>query len=333
MKNDTVTALAASMGLSKATVSRTLNHCGGVDTETRERILAAVNTNEKHECAIYSILPDTPGYFWQEMRHGLSDGEDKRYPMKCNVYSRLRDNFSVHAYLRESSCAHVLLIAASLTPTIRDMLTSFATERFVLLLSEDDGIITNGFYIGSDAESDGYAMAEVYKRRLRDYIPFLLTISAGENRNVDQRTSGFLRCLSESGLPAPYRVEIPSEFFTQSKTFHARMASLLTQVLSSRNLPNDKPFAFYTTFGCINLPLAIEKVRFSDGRRLSASYTILGHDVPLVNGTLPNGVFAACNQDVYAEGLRAMEAANHYLIYREYPEQKRIYIPSIITER
>ena len=97
MKNDTLSSIAASMGVSKATVSRALNHCGGVDSETRERILAAVGETTVPECAIYSLLPDTPGFFWQEMRRGLGDHADARYPMKCSVYTRLRDEFSVRS--------------------------------------------------------------------------------------------------------------------------------------------------------------------------------------------------------------------------------------------
>ena len=195
MKNDTVTALAASMGVSKATVSRALNHCGGVDSETRERILAAIGETTVPECAIYSLLPDTPGFFWQEMRRGLGDHEDMRHPMKCSVYTRLRDDYSVLAYLRESVRARVLLVAASVTPAIREALTALLPGRLVLLLSEDDGILTNGFYLGSDAEADGYAMGEVYVRRLRDHVPYLLTLTPGVNRNVDLRAQGFSRYL------------------------------------------------------------------------------------------------------------------------------------------
>ena len=332
MKNDTVTALAASMGVSKATVSRALNHCGGVDSETRERILAAAGVTEVPDCAIYSLLPDTPGFFWQEMRRGLGEHEDPLYPMKCSVYTRLRDDYAVCAYLRESVRARVLLVSASVTPPIRDILTALLPGRFVLLLSEDDGVLTNGFYLGCDAAADGWAMGEVYVRRLREHVPYLLTLSPGVNRNVDLRAAGFSRYLAEAGLPAPCRLEIPSAFLTPVKTFPARMASLLTEYFTTNDFAN-KPCALYTAFGYAHLPLAVEKVRCPDGKRLSARCAVLCHDVPLVDGTLPDGVFAACNQDVYTEGTLAMEAAHHYLRCSQYPAQKRIYVPSAIVER
>ncbi len=333
MKNDTVTAIAASMGVSKATVSRALNHCSGVDSATRERILTAAGDTAVPDCAIYSLLPDTPGFFWQEMRRGLGDQETALYPMKCSVYTRLRDDFAVCAYLRESVRARVLIISASITPSVRDILTSLLPGRLVLLLSEDDGILTNGFYLGSDAAADGYAMGEVYARRLREHMPYLLTLPQGVNRNIDLRAAGFSHCLAEAGLPVPRRVEIPPAFLTPSKTFPARMASLLTKTLSDQELPADKPCALYTTFGYAHLPLAVEKVRYPDGKRFSARCTLLCHDAPLVDGKPPDGVFAVCNQDVYAEGKQAMEAAHRYLTYSQYPAQKRIYVPTTIIER
>ena len=364
MKNDTLSSIAASMGVSKATVSRALNHCGGVDSETRERILAAVGETTVPECAIYSLLPDTPGFFWQEMRRGLGDHADARYPMKCNVYTRLRDDFSVLSYLRESVRARVLLVAASVTPAIRETLTALLPGRLVLLLSEDDGILTNGFYLGSNAEADGYAMAEVYVRRLRDHVPYLLTLTPGVNQNVDLRAAGFSRYLRETGLPPPHRVEFPESFLTPAKTFPARMASLLTDSLSHTSDRSGEaggpfaevrfpvpsfpanpfsedssattaahPYALYAAFGYAHLPGAIEKVRLWDQTRLRDHCALLCHDVPLVDGKLPDGVFAACNQDVYAEGKRAMEIAHHYLTHSQYPAQKRIYIPTTIVER
>ena len=334
MKNDTVTTLAASMGVSKATVSRALNHCGGVDSETRERILAAAGDTQVPDCAIYSLLPDTPGFFWQEMRRGLGEHEDPLYPMKCSVYTRLRDDYAVCAYLRESVRARVLLVSASVTPPIRDILTSLLPGRFVLLLSEDDGVLTNGFYIGSDAAADGYAMGVVYVRRLRNHVPYLLTLSPGVNRNVDLRAAGFSRYLAEAGLPLPRRVEIPSAFLTPAKTFPARMASLLTEYFTvNANASDDRPCVLYTAFGYAHLPLAVEKVRYPDGKRLSARCVVLCHDVPLIDGKLPDGVFAACNQDVYTEGTLAMEAAHQYLRCSQYPPQKRIYVPSTIVEQ
>ena len=328
MKNDSAKAIAASMGVSKATVSRALNHCGGVDSATRERILAAAAETEVPECAIYSILPDTPGFFWQEIRRGLVDFEDEHYPMKCNVYTRLRDDFSVLAYLRESERAQVLIIAASVTPAVREVLTALLPGRFVLLFSEDDAIFTNGFYLGSNAEADGRAMAEFYASRMRDYVPYLLTFTPGRNRNVDLRADGFEGYLSEAGLSVPKRIEIPPEFLVPSKTFPARMAYLLTQFVTTSD--NGKPCTIYSTFGGGNLSLAVDKVRDAEGKKLSSRCVLLCHDVPLVNGALPDGVFAACNQNTYLQGKLAMEAAHNYLKFSQYPPQKRIYVPSDI---
>lgn len=80
-----------------------------------------------------------------------------------------------------------------------------------------------------------------------------------------------------------------------------------------------RPYALYAAFGYAHLPCAVEKVRLSDHTRLRDHCALLCHDVPLVNGKLPDGVFAACNQDVYAEGRQAMEIAHHYPDLQSFP--------------
>ena len=142
-------------------------------------------------------------------------------------------------------------------------------------------------------------------------------------------------------MPPPQRIELTDTFLTPAKTFPSRMASVLSGTLHSpRNPPCERiaacgvrPYALYAAFGYAHLPCAVEKVRLSDHTRLRDHCALLCHDVPLVNGKLPDGVFAACNQDVYAEGRQAMEIAHHYLTYSQFPAQKRIYIPSTILER
>ena len=66
MKKRDLSDLAQKTNVSKATISRALNHCPGVDHETRRRVLEAAGplSPSSSEDDMVMILPDTPRYFW-----------------------------------------------------------------------------------------------------------------------------------------------------------------------------------------------------------------------------------------------------------------------------
>ena len=82
---------------SKATVSRALNHCPGVDPQTRVRIQEAARTAgyqraEKSPAQIGLILPTNPAYFWDEMRRGVeSVFAANGQPCRAALYPSLHD--------------------------------------------------------------------------------------------------------------------------------------------------------------------------------------------------------------------------------------------------
>ena len=61
MKKHDLTDLVQKTKTSKATISRALNHCPGVDPQTRRRILEAAGPQSSSSDAdLVMILPDTP---------------------------------------------------------------------------------------------------------------------------------------------------------------------------------------------------------------------------------------------------------------------------------
>ena len=80
---------------SKATVSRALNHCPGVDSCTRARIQEAARTAgyqmpEKRPAQVGLILPTLPSYFWDEMRWGVGTVlAESGQPCRTALYSSL----------------------------------------------------------------------------------------------------------------------------------------------------------------------------------------------------------------------------------------------------
>ena len=165
------TRLADELGISRATVSKTIRHCSGVDSRMRLKILRAARDADllspQGFCDIYCILPDTPNFFWGEMRRGISDAIHALpdpLQIKFNVISSLHDTEVIELYLDEAAAMHakVLVLAIAATDAIRARLTEYASQSgtMVLLLSEYHSIVNSFTLVGLSLGS--LAVASVY---------------------------------------------------------------------------------------------------------------------------------------------------------------------------
>ena len=83
----------------KATLSRAIRHCSGVDSETRRQILASLSASSvgsNEICDVYVILPDVPQYFWKSAYHGICQMKSQ-LRIKHNIYTSL---YQAHRYLK-----------------------------------------------------------------------------------------------------------------------------------------------------------------------------------------------------------------------------------------
>ena len=325
MKDYRLTQLAQELGVSKSTVSKVLNHCGGVDTELRRRILrsakAFAEDSTADTCTVYGILPDTPSFFWREMRRGLADGvKNEPHTCKCNIYSELHDEETVLSYLAEAERMNVqvIIIAASVTPAIHEKLTALRPGRLILLLSEYYAL-ANAFYVGSDAYRDGQEMGRLFAASLRGGKPLL--VSHTENYNVRERIRGFRDVLAAEA-PSLYEnitmLELDVEIFSARKLMPSHFAAQLSRRVSS---VREDVVGLYFPMGFLQLPLAVKKVK------TEKTIYCFGLDC-LSEGERDSGVYIDCGQDVYLQGLTAMQAAVRFATCGEYPPQKRILVPS-----
>lgn len=320
MKNEGVAALAAALGVSKATVSRALGHKSGVDSATREKILAAAGMRERPACEIYALLPDTPSYFWRSMRDALERAaESGKHTLSCNVYTKLDDYSSVCRYLAEAEEAEVVIAAASMTSETEKSLREISRDKHIIHLSEDEG--GSGIYVGSDPDCDGRALAGLYlgDERLSALPLLVLTTSGHANRNVDARCAAFLDEVRSHGRKEYGVITLESEYMKSAKTLPSRAASFLKSVAGEIG----GSFVLYSALGYARLPLAIEKARLSD------KTVLICHDAPLTDeGALAPGVYASACQDVSGQAEAAYEAARACLEGEETAE--RIYVQSRI---
>ncbi len=340
-KQSSLSQLAKTLGVSRATASKAIRHCSGVDTETRERILRAARSEGalRHggTCGIYCIFPDTPSFFWKSLRHGIIDGIAKTAltedggacSVKCNVYTHLRDETSVLDYLEEARemDARCIVIAAAMTPAIRAALASLckSAERLILLLSEY-GDVPNAFYVGGDAAKDGAGMA---RRLLSDFqnaasVPDAVWIlSVSGNDNVTLRQKGFCET-----LPPPYAerihvIDMDAARLSDPKNQPSYLAAQLSQAFSRQPFGNA---ALYVPLGLPGLPLALEK-RGLPTVRCYCHDPLPDADHEKQTAAKPAAV---CVQDIYMQGVTAIRLAAEYLEKQQYPCEKRITVPSSI---
>ncbi len=353
MKQEHITHISKQLGISKSTVSKALRHCSGVDSDSRQRILSAAKqycSAADSSCAIYSILPDTPSFFWKTMLRGLADGtkdhdripagaEDADLFMKCNVYTHMRDEETVLLYLEEAAArnAKVLLIACAMTSKVTKALSDLRAGRLILFLSEYYPL-TNAFYVGCDAYRDGAEMGkqllsmwnakhpmETGQSAAAENSPLCFYLSFSENPNIDSRLRGFLHTLrTERPAVMQHLCELPldPQAMRSPKTLPAYLASRLTK--TAEMYSDTRPIFLYAPMGLPQLPLAVQKARLQSrtiGFFHDCGYTAAAGDAPFP--------ILLCEQDVYAQGLTAARAAMRYIeTGGEHPETKSIYVPS-----
>ena len=327
MNDKTIESIAKKLNVSKSMVSKVLRHCGGVDSDTRQRILTEAHgiiQRDYGECAIYFILPDIPQYFWKPVRKGIADATDPLdIPVKCNVYTKASDEATVLRYLDEAERlnARAIILAAHITPAIHQKLEKMLEGRLIILLSEYHEL-ANTFYIGSDAYSEGYTMGKHYVSHYADR-KFIMFTRPG-NYNIEKRVEGFRQAVNEvipDLMDKALCIKLDDKIFKDFKLLPSKLAPLLVDAAKA----HDK-ICIYSPMGLPQFPLAIIKAKLTDKTVCLCNDCYLDHPHHEKN---PNtGFVVTCNQDGYEQGMIASKMASDFVRDGLYPENKKTYIPS-----
>lgn len=322
--------IAKELGYSQATVSRAIRHCGGVDSDTRRKILSCVDTPEtsqRSECDIYVILPDTPRYFWEELKAGVTSIKPpENITVKHNVYTNVRDEDVILYYLDEADRmgARVILLAALMTPSIFERVKALVQHCAVFFLSEWGGEPENTFFFGADSYEDGAMMGRIFCEQYSSMTPFVINVE--QNDNVIRRMDGFLdtlRRFDEKRFRNVPMCSISYNIAGDIRLFPSKIASILTEVMEA-----NASYCLYIPFGNLYMSRVTQKIRGG------AKVVCLGHDCMVgEDGTPENGIAATVRQDTFLQGETAIRAAIRYLETGKFPNKKYIYIPSRIYEK
>lgn len=324
MKDNAVKHIANKLNISKATASRAIRHCSGVDSDTRQNVLdeaRIINYQLESECAIYAILPDTPQYFWKEMQNGIrAEKRSDVAPVKGNIYTNLNDENVVLTYLDEAERlnAFAIIIAAHITPKIQDKLATMTEGRMILILSEYHEL-TNAFFVGGDAYQDGYLMGKQYLSCYTDKP--LIILSSTHSRNIQRRLAGFRKAVEEENAElirnAKY-IDVDRKILKDPKLLPSKLAPLLVEASKGQD-----SLCIYSPLGIPQLPLVLTKAKITD------KVVCMCHDY--FPDKKDSCIAVTCNQDVIAQGHLAIKLATHFVVEQSYPDKKFNLIPSIIN--
>lgn len=318
MKKHDLTDLAQKTKTSKSTISRALNHCPGVDPETRRRILEAAGPQSSSSGAdLVMILPDTPRYFWNPAFTALQE-DTADLQRIFHLYSRLYDTGEVGLYLEQAARheARLMLLSVADTPETLSLLRTYAGKIPLFFLSEYLDI-PGTFYIGSNAHEDGRRLGEAYLARFRGFSR-VVCLSSDANGNGRRRLEGFTEAILKEGGSQPRSIALPSP----GKSLSAQLARLLHD-----SCPDG--------FDCIvcadgflpQVCLAVQKLG------LHKRVICLGFENPPGNRPyLESGMIAAyIEQDIVAQCRTAVTLARTFLESGTYPASKYTYCPSSLT--
>ncbi len=311
MKNklDVISCLS---GSSKASVSRAINHCFGVERESRERIVAIAKefgVGSSRECDFYCILPDRPQKFWSEfiVRFENACGEGVRG--KYNVYPQ-GSELLLGEYLDEAKRlgARIILICARPNEKQYEMLSATAREIPIIFLF-DRVSIPNTFCICTDSFADGKLAREMACLNSGARV---LVVTDGTDVST-ARAEGF-----SCGEVDAVRIEMPDTF----------TAAELARRVSELNTGSFD--TIYATVGSAR-EAAIAALKLG----YSSEIGVVGHDYadsPIVTAS-PNGIeYVTLCPNAAAICEVTVKALRDYIDCDTYPSEKYTVISSEWSE-
>lgn len=324
MAIETLEEIARALNVSKATVSRALRHCGGVESELRNKILAmaeAGGVTSHGDCDIYCILPQVPSYFWKRAIDAVTLLSGKRR-VKLNICTRSSDAETALFYLDEAvrMNARAIVISIQPTPELIRRLEKTASERLVILLSEYYET-KNCFYVGGDPTNEGEAVGQLWLEKYSNTSPIILDFY--ENTNCVLRARAFERVLKDGGIKSrkiPIATDVYNDTLTKTPS---KLARLLDGTLG------DGRIGIYCPLGGVDISLALYKLKL-DPAPISVCHDIdMKSDICMRTSANPLGIkcSAVCMQDIYGQARVAMQAAISYLEDRSLPPSRTIILP------
>ncbi len=326
MLHKLLTEIAEATNNSISTVSKVVNHSGGVSADRRYRIYRYICDNmidipAPHDVDIYAILPDVPVFFWHKISHTLIN-KYLHARDKLNIYSSINvipeNTFIVSKYIEQALGCRAKCILMSAPSAFMSAVRNVPCSVPVFLLTEDgDTDEDHIYFIGSDSYGDGAQLAGYYAER-HSYGNILI-MYCGDIQNHVKRVEGFRDVLAGPGRYTLRYAPLPP---LGTKDFSSQLARSIYRISQS------------FSFDCVFAPDGLTPYLCGAIRKMGmeGSVRCLGFENAHINEQyVSSGVLEAVVKQDTAEQVRiAAEMARRYCINGELPEKHKYYVPSEI---
>lgn len=312
--------ISQELNISKATISRALNNCSGVDVLTKEKIMeAALKYGYKSvkSSDVGIVMPSTPTYFWKPFCDGLIK-KIKSENTDCSafLYSSLANESDALKCITDAteSDISVLIAVAPCTEEIRNLLQKNADKMLIILLDEEL-CVTNSFYVGENSYQNGYIMAKKYGEEYPDNKKFAIIRQTTKSGVVQKRINGFLAALAKEGINDVLCVDV-----SYTKNI---MSTIIAREIAKCG--NDINCVFCPDGITAQVCLAICKIK-------AHNIHCIGFESSLQNEKYAKmGILKmVCAQDIELQTEKISQIVREYLQTFTYPQEKNTYVENKI---
>ncbi len=316
-------------GLSRSTVSKALNNCGSVSSDTKQSVLEAARALDyvpvqkkrivRHDerWLVAAVIPETPVYFWNEAARGMKKSA-KEHPglrLVSSLFSKLSEekDFLYCLDYALDLRPDVLIVTPPVSVAVQRRLSQSAEQTSVVCFNETANFDFL-FYVGADFYRDGVRLAREAAETIRRR-PRLLKISGLEMPMVGRRDEGFRRELMNCAPQARWIGTINCGELAGSV-----MPARLAREIHDRYM--EAFDAVYVSQGQLpQVVSALDKLKCAD------DVAVLGYE-RAGRTDAARRVAALLEQDTFEQGYQCMEAVWRYLSSGEVPPERKMYVHS-----
>jgi len=323
----TLKDVAAYAGVSRGTVDRVIYGRGIVNSQTRDKVLRALEelhyspnvsaralVRSGHQHGIGVILPDQPGFFHDEVMRGIRDGMKECRDMGIPVRVVECDANDARKYVRlidvlcEEGVRAFALSGQNTAPLI-DRINSLAEEGIpVITINSDIPDSRRAAFVGEDSGKSGRIAGQMMAKMLPAPGRVLVIGGRSEYAAHTGRVEGFLSALK---LHARYDVSTETVYTYEddAATYHA-CASAFTDASSLRGV--------YLATPCISAYVEAKKACEKEQGRVFDVVSIC-HDIPpqTLAYLRSNDIDLTIEQNIYRQGYKPLELLRGHLLNGE----------------
>ena len=215
----TLKDVAARAGVSRGTVDRVIYERGIVNSETREKVLRAVEelnyapnvsaralARSRKSSGIGVIIPDQPGFFHDEVLRGIRDGMKECRGMGIPVRIKECSANDSKAYIRaidamEADGIRAFALSGQNTKPLIDRIDALADEGVpVITINSDIPESRRAAFVGEDSRKSGRIAGQMMAKMLPRPGQVLVIGGRSEYAAHVNRVEGFLQALEEHAV-------------------------------------------------------------------------------------------------------------------------------------